>query len=68
MRMQHDVQSSVTALRESIRSRKANAESAFKTFKLQEIIKELPTVELAQAEGWQTPGRTPPVQVKPRIR
>jgi hypothetical protein len=65
----HDhTQTSVNALRDSLRSRKANADAAFQTFKLQEIVKELPVIELAQAEGWQSPGLTPAVKAKPRGR
>lgn len=54
---------SVEELRSFLRSRKATAESAFQTFKIQELVKDLPMVEL-------THNSLPniPAVIKPRIR
>jgi hypothetical protein len=65
--MQLDTQQSLDRIRSSLHSRKASADAAFQKFELREIARELPTIELALAEGWQTPSGIPTL-VKPRIR
>jgi hypothetical protein len=66
--MQPETQKSIDDIRARFRSRKANAESAFQTLKFGEMLSGLSTIELAEADGWQLPGRTPAIKVRPRIR
>jgi hypothetical protein len=61
--MQPETKRSAEELRESLRARKANAEGAFQRFKIVEIMRDPPVVEL-------THNSLPniPAIMKPRIR
>jgi hypothetical protein len=61
--MQPETQKSVDDVRASLRSRKISADSAFQQFKIAEIMKDPPAVELTH-NGF----HAGPALIKPRIR